>query len=150
MYDSTKDTMTHKENIKKVMSVIIKELENRMEHHDDSKLESPEKEAYDKYIPLLKDAEYGSLEYYEIKRKMAKECLDHHYKVNRHHPEHYENSDISNMTIVDLVEMFCDHLAASMVSDSTYEKGEKVNKGRYHYSNQVFEIFMNTYDEFFK
>jgi hypothetical protein len=36
------------------------ELLNRAMVHDDSKLESPEKEMFDKYTPLLKETTYGS------------------------------------------------------------------------------------------
>ena len=54
-YDSTEATMWHKDNIERIMNVIIAELQNRAQHHDESKLSSPEKETYDKYIPLLKE-----------------------------------------------------------------------------------------------
>lgn len=150
MYDSTKDTMEHKNRINLVMNELIKELIYRRNHHDDSKLESPEKEAYDMYIPLLQKVEYGSREYDIIKQRMAKTCLNHHYEMNRHHPEHFPNSDISNMTLVDLLEMFCDHLAASMKSDTEYEKGEEINKDKYHYSDDIYKILINTYNEYFK
>lgn len=148
-YDSSKDTLIHKKNIDLVFRVLLDELAKRNETHDDSKLVPPEKPAYDKYIPMLQKTEYGSLEYYEVKKEMAKECLNHHFKANRHHPEHWPDGDISHMTLVDLVEMFTDHLAASMVSSSSYEKGETINKDRYGYSDQIYQIFMNTYNEYF-
>lgn len=149
-YDSSKDTLIHKKNIDMVFRVLLDELAKRNETHDDSKLVPPEKPAYDKYIPMLQKTEYGSLEYYEVKKEMAKECLNHHFEANRHHPEHWPDGDISHMTLVDLVEMFADHLAASMVSSSSYEKGETINKDRYGYSDQIYQIFMNTYNEYFK
>lgn len=148
-YDSTKDTLEHKRNIEHViLEIIIPELRKRAEEHDNSKLESPEKETYDKYIPLLKDAKYGSPEYYNIRNAMNKEGLAHHYKENRHHPEHYPNDDISHMTLIDLIEMFADHVAASQRSDTGYEKGEEANNKKYKYSDQLYKIMINTYKEF--
>ena len=54
-YDSTKDTLEHIKNIRDVFTVlVIPEIEKRVFNHDLSKLSSPEKETYDKYIPELK------------------------------------------------------------------------------------------------
>ena len=38
--------------------------------------------------------------------------LQHHYRHNAHHPEHYEDG-VAGMDLLDLVEMFCDWKAAS-------------------------------------
>ena len=71
-YDSGKDTYLHKENIINVMMLlIIPELFDRAEHHDDSKLRSPEKEVYDEFIPKLKPTRYGSPEYESIRKEMS-------------------------------------------------------------------------------
>lgn len=149
MYDSTQDTMAHKKNIEHViLDIIVPELIRRAEHHDDSKLQSPEKECYDEYIPQLKLAKYGSGEYLKLKMAMQKEGLDHHYSENSHHPEHFPNNDISKMNLFDLVEMFADHYAASLRSDTGYAVGEKKNASQYHYDNQILSIFLNTYNEY--
>lgn len=148
MYDSKKDTFTHINNIRKVMTKAIHILQDRRQQHDRSKLESPEKETYDTYIPLLKETQYGTKEYYEIREKMEKEGLKHHYAVNRHHPEHFPNG-INDMTLIDVVEMFSDWLAASMVSDSSFEDGLLNNKKRFKMSEQLYQIFKNTYEEEF-
>ena len=151
MYDSTKDTLSHKEHVRHVIEdIIVPELLKRAETHDDSKLQSPEKETYDKYIPELRKAKYGSGEYLKITEEMKKTGMGHHVKVNRHHPEHFPNNDISHMSLIDLVEMFADHYAASLRSDTGYEKGEKMNAERFHYSDQILTIFMNTYKELLK
>lgn len=149
-FDSTESTMWHKNNVERIMNVIITELQNRAQHHDESKLESPEKETYDKCIPLLKERKYGTVEYLKVREAMAKEGLSHHYEVNRHHPEHFPNADISYMTLVDLVEMFVDHYASSLNSDADYFKGEKMNAERYHYSDQIYQILINTAKEYFE
>ncbi len=148
-YDSANDTYSHKRHVESAMGKIIKALEDRSEHHDDSKLENPEKACYDKYIPLLKETKYGTKEYYAIKDAMENDGLKHHFDANRHHPEHFKNG-IEDMTLVDIVEMFCDHYAASLRSDTGYPAGEKSNAGRYHYPDALLKIFMNTYDEYFK
>ena len=148
MYDSSKDTLQHKEHVRHIIEdILVPELLERAKNHDNSKLESPEKETYDKYIPELRKAKYGSSEYLKITEEMKKTGMGHHTKVNRHHPEHFPNSDISHMNLIDLVEMFADHYAASLRSDTGYEKGEKMNAERFHYDNQILSIFLNTHKD---
>ena len=150
MYDSSKDSLAHIEIVQNLFNrVIIPELQKRAELHDKSKLSSPEKETYDKYIPMLKPVKYGTKEYYEIRDKMAQEGTKHHYEVNRHHPEHFENSDISKMNLIDILEMFIDWYAASQRSDTGFEKGLKNNCERFHISDQLASIFENTYQDLF-
>lgn len=151
MYDSTKDTVEHIKRVQDVFnSVIIPELQRRAVKHDSSKLESPEKETYDKYIPMLREVKYGTKEYLELRDKMKKEGLSHHFKVNRHHPEHFPNSDISHMNIVDIVEMIVDWYAASLVSDTSFEAGLKGNAERYHIPSQLVSIMKNTVTDLIK
>ena len=72
-YDSTVDAKKHIAAIQRLFNnVIIPELEKRKESHDESKFKSPERETYDKYIPMLKETKYGSDEYYEVRKKMVK------------------------------------------------------------------------------
>lgn len=150
MYDSYNDTMKHIGIIQKTFdNVIIPELEKRKRDHDLSKLQPPEKETYDKYIPLLQDTKYGTTEYNEIRDKMAKEGTAHHYKVNRHHPEHFKNG-IKDMTLIDIMEMFVDWYAASQRSDTDFTKGLKMNKERFNISDELYQILLNTYNEYFK
>lgn len=149
-YDSTEDTMAHKAIVEKVMKKIIEELEKRAENHDASKLKDPEKICYDTYIPMLKETPFGTAEYVKVRDKMNEDGLQHHFRENRHHPEHYPNNDISHMDLVDLVEMFVDHVAASKRSDTGYPKGEEFNAKKYHYSDQIYKILMNTYEHYFE
>jgi len=150
MYDSTVDTNAHILKVQYIMSnVITKELIDRALKHDQSKLEDPEKETYDKFIPLLQQVKYGTPEYNKLKDEMAKTGTGHHYEVNRHHPEHFENG-IKDMTLFDIFEMFIDWFAASLRSDTGFEKGLKMNKDRYGMSDELYQIFVNTYEEYFK
>jgi hypothetical protein len=150
MYDSTIDALAHIKNIQTVMdTILIPELQNRSKDHDKSKLESPEKETYDKYIPLLQKVTYGTPEYNALKDEMAEGGVGHHYKVNRHHPEHFENG-IRDMTLVDLVEMFADWYAASLRSDTPFEKGLEMNCERHNIPDELCQILRNTYVEYLK
>ena len=147
-YDSTQDTIRHIKNINMVMSKLLEDLEHRKVNHDHSKLESPEREGYNEFIPKLKTAKYGSAEYNNIRKEMMDTCLGHHYEVNRHHPEHFARG-IKDFTIVDLVEYFSDTFAASMLSDTPYEKGLMVNADKHHLPPELVEIFKNTVNEYF-
>lgn len=150
MYDSTIDANAHIVKIQYVINnIIIPELTERAKNHDKSKLESPEKETYDKYIPLLKKVKYGTPEYTKLKDEMAKTGVGHHYSVNRHHPEHFENG-IKDMTLIDVIEMFCDWYAASLRSDTGFMSGLSMNKDRYDISDELNQIFINTYNEYLK
>lgn len=149
-YDSTNDSLLHMLNIQNVFDLIIlPELSNRAINHDSSKLEDPEKEVYDKYIPLLRTAKYGTPEYEEIRKNMYNDGLKHHYESNRHHPEHFKNG-ISDFTIIDLVEMICDHFAASLRSDTSFIDGLDNNAKKYKYPKELTSIITNTYNEYFK
>ena len=149
-YDSTPDTLVHIKNIQMVFNlIIIPELIKRAKGHDVSKLESPEKETYDKYIPLLRSAKYGTDEYNKIRESMAKEGLSHHYSVNRHHPEHFKDL-VNGMNLVDFVEMICDWFAASLRSDTSFIEGLKPNQEKYDLPDMVMSIIKNTYEDYFE
>lgn len=148
MYDSAVDTSAHKAVVKRVGELLVEELNRRIAQHDLSKYDEPERSCYDKYIPMLREAKYGSKEYYEIREKMQKEGLDHHYQVNRHHPEHFKDG-IRDMTIVDLVEYFIDTYSASTKSDTPYSEGVKKNADHHKLPDELVQIFINTVDAYF-
>ena len=147
-YDSTKDTMDHKNKVKDFMNRCIDDLVYRAENHDNSKLESPEKEYFDEFTPKLKDTTYGSKDYQKCLDGL-KVALDHHYEVNSHHPEHYENG-VNGMTLVDLLELICDWKASSMRhEDGDINKSIEINKDRFKLSDQLVDILKNTVKEYF-
>ncbi len=82
----------------------------RGEEHDQSKMESPEVEAFAK-APCLDEIKYDSPEYKKSKADLG-EALEHHYANNRHHIPHHKNG-IRDMNLIDVVEMFCDWKASS-------------------------------------
>lgn len=145
VYDSTEDTREHIRDVGHFMTETIFNLTRRMRDHDASKLVEPEKSMYDNLIPRLREVPYGSDEYKQIIAEM-KPGLQHHYKNNSHHPEHYENG-INGMSLLDLLEMFCDWCAASLRSGSEFGKGLEINRERFGMSDQLYDIFLNTIKE---
>ncbi len=145
-YDSTQDTEAHIEKVRDLLDLFIEQIFSRGIHHDKSKLESPEKEMYDEYTPKLSATTYGSDEYKQYLQEMGI-ALKHHYQVNSHHPEHFEFG-IHGMSLLDLIEMFCDWKAASMRhSYGNMEKSLEINRNRFNMEDQLYNIFVNTLHE---
>ena len=88
-YNSAQDTIDHIKKVMELLEKIVINLEYRSARHDESKLEEPEKSMYDKFTPMLRGSTYGSEEYKGFLKDMG-EALQHHYKVNTHHPEHFK------------------------------------------------------------
>jgi hypothetical protein len=176
-YDSTQDTLDHISKVKGYLDKCIINLENRARIHDLSKLESPEKEAFDVMTPKLKISTYGSPEYKEMLKELGV-ALDHHYQHNSHHPEHFKNNvcticfkrfkqsepinrcnncgnrtfyeecDVSQMSLFDILEMLMDWKAAS----ERHENGDIIksiehNKERFGISDQLTNILLATVKE---
>lgn len=142
-YDSQKDTLLHIKRVAQLLTEASAELIRRANVHDNSKLNSPEKEFFDEYTPKLAVSTYGSDEY-KVFLKELKVGLDHHYANNSHHPEHYPNG-INGFDLFDLIEMFFDWKAATeRHNDGNIFKSIQINKERFKYSEQLAEIFTNT------
>lgn len=106
-------------------------LIKRAVHHDLSKFDSIERSGFEKYLPGLREVEYGSFEYYE-RMKVLQTSLDHHYQVNSHHPEHYPGG-YHDMSPLDKVEMMCDWRAAiKKHKGSTLRSSLEINEKRFH------------------
>jgi len=142
-YDSMNDTLLHIGVVQKHLSIMIRELLDRAFRHDGSKLQELEKSMFDKYTPLLRDTTYGSDEYKQYLGEMGV-GLSHHYENNKHHPEHYPDG-INGMTLIDIVEMFCDWKSATLRhADGDFLKSINHNKERFGLSPQLHQIFLNT------
>lgn len=142
-YDSTTDTLDHIRKVQGNLYAVAYVLLSRSKAHDKSKLEPPEKEIFDAVTPKLKGLTYGSEEYKAGISELG-EALAHHYAVNPHHPEHYDDG-IAGMSLLDVIEMFCDWKAASeRHADGDFAKSLEINKKRFAISDQLAEIFENT------
>jgi hypothetical protein len=147
-YDSTADTNEHIQKVQQRIREVRSRLDHRAAYHDASKLEAPEKAAYDALMDFKSshDMTYGSPEYAEG-LKILGPALDHHYAANSHHPQHYANG-IAGMSLLDLIEMLCDWKAAG----ERYKGGNILdslthNRERFGLSDQLFSILENTVKE---
>ena len=147
-------TQRHINQVEKLMWWFANQIMIRAHNHDASKLEEPEASIFEKYSDKISQFEFGSEEYFDILVKM-KEATDHHYSNNRHHPEHFKPKvaqlntfdEISCMNLIDIVEMFIDWKAASMVNNGDIDKSIQIGKGRFGINYQLIEIFKNTAKE---
>lgn len=142
-YDSSADTEAHINEVRKNLFRIMGILATRAEHHDKSKFSAEEKPSYDRATPLLKGMTYGSEEYRACLREM-KPAIQHHYEHNSHHPEHFL-AGIAGMTLIDVLEMFCDWYAATKRhNDGDFTKSINHNAVRFSMDPQLVAIFHNT------
>jgi hypothetical protein len=165
--DSRIATYEHINCVRHHLGRVIRDLLQRAEVHDQSKLVSPEVEIFDEMTPKLAESTYGSDEYKGFLAKM-KPALDHHYAVNRHHPEHFTGSlcvqcgspeshpctcggdrtpiaGVRGMTLLDLIEMFCDWKAATLRHrDGDIDRSIELNQKRFGYSDELKQILHNT------
>ena len=136
-------TMRHIERVRNLLDVMVVELLTRGRLHDQSKLDSPEVEAFTAKTGELAASTYGSKQYDATKVDIAP-ALAHHYAHNRHHPEHFRNG-IRDMNLVDLLEMFCDWKAASeRHNDGNLRRSIEINGQRFQMSSDLIQIFNNT------
>jgi len=129
------------------LNEVIRELLNRSEQHDQSKLQSPEREMFDKYTEKLRGCTYGSDEYKQFIKEMSSTALKHHYENNRHHPEHFKDG-VLGMNLIDVIEMFVDwYSATKRHADGDIYKSIKINKeSKLNNSDTLELIFENTAD----
>ncbi len=148
-YDSTIETNKHRSFVRMLMYQVARDIVDRADHHDDSKLKPPEKALFDEYTQKLKGCTYGSPEYKEY-LKGLKPSLDHHYAENRHHPEHFANG-VNGMNLVDMIELICDWFAATMRhDDGDIDMSLEINKARFNMDEQTVAILKNTVDTYFR
>jgi hypothetical protein len=150
-YDSRPETFGHIQRVRWFIGLALTNLRERADQHDQSKLHSPEVEAFDIATPKLAGLEYGSDEYKASLRELGP-ALQHHFAQNDHHPEHFENG-VRGMSLMALIEMLCDWRAASERTKqrtddpekvATFESGLLHNKERFGISDDLYEILLNT------
>lgn len=146
--DSGPDTLTHIERVQTLIQTAISNLALRATVHDLSKLQEPEKSAFDRLKALsLSGMAYGSEEYRACLRK-EKPAIEHHYKANSHHPEFFQNG-VDGMSLFDLVEMLMDWKAATerMKDGGDIHASLQHNIGRFKIEPQLASILANTIRE---
>jgi hypothetical protein len=146
-YDSTEETQKHIDRVAFYLRGVVFGLERRAVDHDASKLVDPEKAGWDIATPKLADLEYGSEEY-KANLNEIRPIIIHHYKHNSHHPEFYGRVGINGMSLLDLIEMFCDWKAASERGlGNDFMEGLAYNRKRFFIDDQLFSILQNTAKE---
>src|SRR5579859_6077273 len=137
-----KDLVDHKRRVAGHMQTVATALFQRAALHDNSKFSPEEFEAYEEAFPELQKYAYGSEEYRAALRKIAP-AVAHHYSVNDHHPEHFAGG-VEGMSLIQLIEMVCDWLAASERSQKDVYEGLEINKKRFDIDRQLGAIIANT------
>ena len=122
--DFDKKLQEHKDGIKKYLSFIVNLLASRALTHDNSKNSDEE---YLNYIKPTLD-----------------KGLKHHYNVNRHHPEYFDNG-IDDMTLIDILEMIVDWKISIEQNSKDLYKEIDYNFMKYNVSEQLQKIILNTY-----
>jgi len=139
----TAETLKHICRVSRLMNEAASELLRRASCHDASKLETPEAEEFERLTPILKDLSYGTPAYDACLVELAV-ALDHHYKNNTHHPQHYTNG-VNGMDLFDIMEMFFDWKASSeRHTDGDIYKSIELGAKRFEISEQLQVIFNNT------
>lgn len=144
----TTDLSNHIDAVSSKMKKIADELVVRGPYHDSSKYYEPESTIYSRVSPKLKKTTYGSTEYNKIVDTELRPGLDHHYKSNRHHPEHFDNG-VSDMDLVDIIEMVCDWKSANERDDTgDWDKALDHNLAKHVKSDELRSIIKNTVDRY--
>ena len=137
----------HVRLVRKNAKILIKELNERLAIHDNSKLEEPELSVYAEHFPELAKTVYMSPEYVALLEKV-KVATESHFSKNRHHPEAFPNG-INDFDLVDLMEMLADW--ASSIHKNKFgnlHKSLEINSKRYGISPQLAGILTNTIERY--
>jgi len=112
--------------------------------HDYSKFSLYEGKSYGKCLPEFKKVKYGTKEYDAILAKFQP-AIDHHYRYNKHHPQHFEEG-YTGMSLLDVTEMFFDWKAASRkkIGTGSLEKSLPINAKRFEMSEDIVKIMENS------
>ena len=171
--DQVRATQEHIRLVGGYLQKCILQLVNRSRFHDASKFDDSEWPYFVAHTAKLSELTYGSPEYKDALDAM-RPAIEQHYSKNRHHPEHFvkwscngcfteyhgempnrctlcgysqmqKEPDLSQMSLVKLLEMLCDWIAATARhNDGDILKSLEVNQERFRYSDEMKKIFTNT------
>lgn len=139
------DTLDHINKVRGNLETTVKNLRQRALDHDASKLEEPELSGYEGLSQALKGLTYGAPEH-RAAFAPYKEIIQHHYVHNRHHPEHWQLG-VTDMSLLDIVEMLCDWKAAHDRNGGDFGHSIQVSVSRFNISEQLHAILINTAKE---
>lgn len=140
-------TRGHVNRVAFLCGVFCRELCKRAEVHDTSKFSIDEAPAFKAHTHKLKGQTYLSGEYKKSIKDDLGKALKHHYSHNRHHPEFWKVG-MSGMSLIDLVEMMLDWIAASeRHADGDPFASVIKNTGRFSIPPMLSSILSNTVAE---
>lgn len=140
---SLADTFDHIRKVQGALQEVTSNLTIRAVYHDASKLMEPERTGYARLVANLADIRYGTPEY-RAALDAARPVIDHHYAHNTHHPEYWPNG-IAGMSLLDIIEMFCDWYAAGQrTKEGSLKQSLEVNRARFGANPTLAQIFENT------
>lgn len=129
--------------VQKHLNSLASELIERGRTHDASKFSEPELSGFAENIDNVSNIVYGSTEHSE-KMDDMKVIIDIHHSNNRHHPEHWGDG-VSDMTLLDILEMIVDwKTASSQYKEGDLIKSVEINCKKYKVDDQLKRIILNT------
>jgi len=137
-------TIKHKSLLLRYLTCFALKLIWRGIVHDYSKFTIFEGVSYGAVMPKFEKFKYGSPEYDALLEEF-RPAIEHHYKYNRHHPQHFENG-YTDMNLLDITEMFFDWKAASKKKSGTgsLAKSLPINIERFKMSEDISKILENS------
>lgn len=144
----TKNNEVHQAYVRYFIDRMIEDIEHRRDIHDDSKLSPEEILGFANGLPYLENSGIGE------DMKMPPDISDnlnkavaHHYQVNDHHPEYFENL-FEGMDLMTLIELVADWRAAMIRSGNTnYEASIQYGMKKYKMPEYFANILRNTFQK---
>jgi len=142
--------LKHKVYVCYFLAIFSAKLFWRALFHDLSKFSRIERTGFSKASQKMHKVAYGSEEYEHLRKtEEMKLASAHHHRVNRHHPEHFHDfhalGGVTGMTLVDLVEMWCDwQSAVKRQEGGSLHRSVQVNKEGFGISDQLAQILRNS------
>ncbi len=139
-------TTKHKLQVMRFMLKVCLRILKRAWVHDFSKY-SKEEAPYFAAAANTKDVVYGSEEYKRDVEVNLKPALDHHYRLNSHHPQHFEKG-FKEMQPLDVIEMLCGWKASTLRNkNGNIRTSLDLNRKRFGYTIQEMKNFEKFYKE---
>jgi hypothetical protein len=146
MSDSTEETLDHIDQVQARLHDVVTNLSRRSSQHDHSKLEEPERSGFDAGAEYFRTVKYGTPEYRAALDNL-RPTIEHHYRVNDHHPEHFPGG-IQDMNLLQLLEMLCDWKASTeRKSGVSLRKSLEINRERFQIPDALFRCIESTAEE---
>lgn len=144
MADLTEETKTlltilrHQALVRRYLFRLVSQLQERALLHDLSKLQLDEFTGFVEINRVAREHKFGSPEY---KASLGtNEAVKLHLSRNSHHPEFYRDG-IKDMSLLDLVEMVIDWLAASETyGQISFGESLQIQKERFGMSDEQYRL----------